>query len=159
MRDVRADFDGELREFNGEPSMCTSPTSRSRWLTPSWRTAPRACLPAAGGRSSRTCAATTVRQSALARVALRRVGRRHPDHCPAPVHRTAEPSRPTGSRPATFTTGLTAGALAAILVAARRGPGQHDGQGHTTASMVQVEVLTVRNDERPGRRNPDGCSR
>jgi hypothetical protein len=43
-----------------------------------------------------------------------------PDLCPAPVHRTAEPSRPTGSRPAAFTAGLKAGALAAIFGSARQ---------------------------------------
>ena len=37
---------------------------------------------------------------------------------PASVHRAAGPSCLTGSRPAAFTTGLKAGALAAILVAA-----------------------------------------
>jgi hypothetical protein len=45
----------------------------------------------------------------VVRVLLRRIGRRRAYLCPAPVHRTAGPSRLTGSRPAAFTTGLKAG--------------------------------------------------
>ena len=149
MRDLRADFSAELREFNGGAEhvhlanvlltvtisqLVNSPKGASSRRLRQEFPDPRRhyCRAKCSGPGSHFTGSAGGR----------------PDHCPAPVHRTAEPSRPTGSRPAAFITGLTAGALAAILVAARRGPGQHDGQGHTTASMVQVEVLTVRNDER-----------
>jgi len=56
-------------------------------------------------------------EAPVVRVVLRRIGRRGTYLCPAPVHRTAGPAVLTGSCPPAFTTGLKAGALAAILVA------------------------------------------
>jgi hypothetical protein len=55
-----------------------------------------------------------------ARVVLRRIGRRRTDQRPAPLDRTAEPARLTAAGSVRFTTSLTAGALADILVAAGR---------------------------------------
>jgi len=63
-------------------------------------------------------AALLAGETAVGRVLLRRVRGRRAYLCLAPVHRTAEATRLTGSRPPASTTGLKPSALADKLVAA-----------------------------------------
>jgi Transposase IS200 like len=117
VRDVCADFGAELGEFNGQANhvhllVNFPPTVAISRLVNSLK-----------GVSSRRLRAEfpdlrppLAGQEAVVRVILRRVSR-CPDLRPAPAHLAAGPSRLTSSRPAAFTTGLKAGALAAISVA------------------------------------------
>jgi hypothetical protein len=77
-------------------------------------------LPSAAAGIPGPATALLAGQTPMVRVVLRGIGRRGTHLCPAPVHRTAGPAVLTGSCPPAFTTGLKAGALAAIMVA---GPG------------------------------------
>jgi hypothetical protein len=104
MRDVGADFGPDLREFNGGAEhvylvgfpltaaisrLVNSPTGVSYRRV-------RQEFPDLCRRYRRLSA--LVRGHTFA-------GSVGPDLCPAPVNRTAEPSRPTSSHPAAFTTG------------------------------------------------------
>ena len=116
VRQVYADFGAELPEFNGEPDhvhllVNFPPTMTISRLVNSLK-----------GVSSRRLRQEfqelrpplLAGQAAVVRVLLRRLCGWCAHYRLAPVHRTAEPPVQAGSRPAAFTTGLKAGALAAI---------------------------------------------
>jgi putative transposase len=116
MRDARADFGAELQEFTGEPdhvhvlvhvppTMTMSRLVNSRNSVPSRRR--RQEFPELRRHNSRA-----KRPWSGSHIASSLGQRTH--HRLASVHRAAEPPIPTGSRPAAFTTGLKAGALAAL---------------------------------------------
>jgi putative transposase len=116
MRDVCADFGAELAEFNGEPEhvhlrVNFPPTAAISRLVNS--------LNGVSSRRLRQEFPDLVRDYWQAKrlwsgsYFAGSVGGA-PDLGPGPVHRIAEPPVPTRSRPPAFTTGLKAGALAAI---------------------------------------------
>ena len=116
VRQVYADFGAELPEFNGEPDhvhllVNFPPTMTISRLVNSLK-----------GVSSRRLRQEfqelrpplLAGQAAVVRVLLRRLCGWCAHYRLAPVHRAAEPPVQAASRPAAFTTGLKAGALAAI---------------------------------------------
>jgi Transposase IS200 like len=118
MRDVCADFRAELAEFNGESGhvhllVNFPPTVAISRLVNSLK----GCPPPVAAGIPGPAAALLAGETPVVRVVLRGIGRRGTYLCPAPLHRTAGPAVLTGSCPPAFTTGLKAGALAAILVA------------------------------------------
>jgi len=130
MRDIGADFETGMAEFNGEAGhvhlLVTFPpeVALSRWVNSLKGVSSRRLQPGI----PRT-AALLEGEPAVVRALLGRVRRRRTHHGPAPVHRTAGQGRliSAGVRPP-FTTGLKAGALAHIPVATGEGgrkPGCH----------------------------------
>ena len=118
MRDVCADFRAELAEVNGEPEhvhllVNFPPTVAISRLVNSLK----GCPSAGCGRNSRTCGSTTGGRDACG---PGRTSRDRPaGHLSLSCASTSNSrtGRPDGLMPPAFTTGLKAGALAAILVA------------------------------------------
>ncbi len=109
--DARADFGTEPAEFNGEPERVhllvnVPPTVAISRLASNLI---GGVLPQAATGISGPGPALLARNGCVRSYVAGSAGA--PIPVPCPVHRAAEPSRRTGSRPSAFTTGLKAGAL------------------------------------------------